>query len=54
LRAGTRLSWLDEGDVVLVGEATLRPGMTLRVRFVDNGEDDNVPVGEIPALRHIR
>jgi CRISPR-associated protein Cmr6 len=54
LAAGTRLSWREIGNVVLVREVTLRPGIKLPVRFVDDGQEDDAPIGDIKELRHIK
>jgi len=53
LPAGTRLSWLEE-DVVTTRAVTLRPGIAIPVRFVDDGSEDRAPIGDIAELRHIR
>jgi CRISPR-associated protein Cmr6 len=54
LRAGTRPSWTDVGDVALRADVVLRPGIRLPIRLVDDGEEDEAPIGQIKELRHIK
>jgi hypothetical protein len=54
LRAGTRLSWIDVVDVALRADVDLRPGIRLPIRLVDDGEEDDAPIGQIKELRHIK